>query len=291
MKTEGEKNVLNYLGHIFNSGIDSDIEFIVKGEKIAGHKLILCGRSPVLSDLIKINIDKIYINDTEPKVFRLLLLYLYTGNVPYGGNDHVTELLFIAARKYKIELLEDLCSSILSSKLNKDCAIRLLILAHQYSAAILKEKCLDFIVKNSEYFWDREEFKKFGQTNYELFFEITKHKNFMNEKVRDSKANEFLSYDQVKEQTKFEIVNSSATSTTKHDQGSVKEEKSSDQSLKMFLENYRQLYDFDTKAETDSQDDASEYESNDSSDGSSSSGIDLRRSSSSVTSQLVNKNM
>jgi hypothetical protein len=103
----------------------------------------------------------------------------------------------------------------------------------------------------------------------------------------------------------------------------VKEEKSSDQSLKMFLYNYGQYRGFDTnKTETDSQDDAStESESTDSSDESfaaaikaqypnvtyepynkkksthslisndqteSSSDIDISSSSSSVTSQSVN---
>ena len=44
----GEANVLTHLGHLSSSGIDSDIDFIVKGEKISGHKLILRGAgSPV----------------------------------------------------------------------------------------------------------------------------------------------------------------------------------------------------------------------------------------------------
>lgn len=109
----------------------------------------------------------------------------------------VTELLFIAARRFKFESLKRWCSSVLSSKINKLSAIRLLIFAHQNSLDPLKENCVDFIVKNAEYFLDQDKFP------LSLFFKITKRKKLMTDKNESSsKTREFLIYEQVKEQTK-----------------------------------------------------------------------------------------
>ena len=216
MKTEGEKDVLNYLGNIFLSGIDSDIGFIVKGEKIVGHRLILRDRSSVLNDLInRARVDTIYISDdTEPKVFRELLLYLYTGDAPNAEKDDLTEPLFIAARRYKVDSLKHFCSSILCSKLNKYSATNLLIFAHQNSVSLLKEKCIDFIAKNSAYFWGQDEFMKLKKTNLSLFSEITKRMDLVGENASSSKTRrEFLSYEQIKEETKSRTLNSTAPST------------------------------------------------------------------------------
>jgi hypothetical protein len=127
----GEGNVLDYLGRLLSEGTDSDVTFIVKGEKTNGHKLILRGGSPVLAAIFKH--DKTIhqpfeIKDVEPKIFCQLLYYLYTGDAPDAAEEDITEPLFIAADIYKVDPLKDWCSSILSQRLKEDCAIHSLVL-------------------------------------------------------------------------------------------------------------------------------------------------------------------
>ena len=302
MKTQGEKDVLNYLGHILKSGIDSNIDFIVKGETIVGHKLILRDRGPVFNYLINnaASTDQINIKDTEPKVFRELLHYLYTGDAPNAEEDDITEPLLIAARTYKVESLEQLCSSILSSKLNKYSATNLLIFAHQNSVNSLKENCIDFIVKNSKYFTDQREFQLIGKTNLSLFLEITKCKQkLMDGNVSSSKTSsreDYLTYDQIQEQTKSKTLKSTVASskddqhdayyetTTETDsqQPNDESEIESNYSLRSFASSLRAaVYERSDKKKSPSSISKSRTES--------SSGIDLRSYYSSATSaQTVN---
>ena len=150
----------------------------------------------------------------------------------------VTESLFIAARRYKVESLKRWCSSILSSKLNEQSAIRLWIFANQNSIEKLKENCIDFIVKKSEYFLDQDELP------FSLFLEIIKRKKSMDQNVSSSKRSSreaYLTYEQIQEQTKSKTLKSTVASATKDDQHFINNK----------LKNYDTFH--DNKTETDSQ--------------------------------------
>ena len=184
----GESNVLDYLGRLLREGTDSDVEFIIKGEKINGHKLILRGGSPVLAAIFqhdKTSHQPFEIKDVEPKVFRQLLHYLYTGDAPDAAEEDVTEPLFVAADRYKVDSLKDWCSCILSQRLKEDCAIHSLVLAHLHCDDRLKEDCIKFIVKNKTAFWELDEFKKLGESYFSLFYEATKRMNSSSGKNTD----------------------------------------------------------------------------------------------------------
>ena len=172
----GEFKLLNHLSHLLYSGSDSaDFHFIVKGEKIPVHKLILEGGSPVLAAMFQHDMTEkasgtVTIDEVEPIVFRQLLHYLYTGDAPEVKDDGMTEPLFVAADKYGVESLKDWCGSIMLDKLDVENAIHLLVLAHLHSYKKLEEKCIEFIAKNKAAFWEmRDEFKQFCK-NYPLVF-------------------------------------------------------------------------------------------------------------------------
>ena len=172
----GEFKLLNHLSQLLYSGSDSaDFHFVVKGEKIPVHKLILEGGSPVLAAMFRHDMTEkasgsVTIDEVEPKIFRQLLHYLYTGDAPDVEEDGMTEPLFVAADKYGVESLKDWCGSIMLEKLDVENAIHLLVLAHLHSYKKLEEKCIEFIVKNRATFWEmRDEFKQFCK-NYPLVF-------------------------------------------------------------------------------------------------------------------------
>lgn len=175
----GEFKLLNHLSQLLYSGSDTaDFQFIVKGEKIPVHKLILEGGSPVLAAMFQHDMTEkasgtIEIKDVEPKVFRQLLHYLYTGDAPEVKDDGMTEPLFVAADKYGIESLKDWCGSIMLEKLDVENAIHLLVLAHLHSYKKLEEKCIEFIAKNKATFWEmRDEFKQFCKNYPMVFYDI-----------------------------------------------------------------------------------------------------------------------
>jgi len=179
---DGEFDLINHLGQLLYSGTDSDIQFIVKGEKIPGHKLILRGSSPVLAAMFEHDMTEkasgtIEIKDVEPKVFRQLLHYLYTGDAPEADENDMTEPLFIAADKYQIESLKSWCSSILSKMLSVENTIHFFVLAHLHSSKKLEEDCIEFIAKNKAAFWEMDEFEKLCKSYPSLFYQATKRMN------------------------------------------------------------------------------------------------------------------
>jgi len=85
--SNGKVGILSHLALLLNSEKGSDIQFIVKGEKIPAHSLILEGGSPVFAamfehDMTESSSRTVVVEDIEPGVFRQLLHYLYTGEEP-----------------------------------------------------------------------------------------------------------------------------------------------------------------------------------------------------------------
>ena len=180
--TDEEQALLRHLKSFLHDGIYSDVQFVVKGEKIPGHTRIIRTGSPVLdvmfqTDMSEASSRTVVINDVEPKMFRQLLRYLYIGEVPEVGGDDMTEALFIVADKYGVNSLRDWCGGVMSKKLNVENAMRFLVLAHLHSAKKLEEDCICFIVQNKSVFWKLPEFEKLGEKYFKLFFGITSRMN------------------------------------------------------------------------------------------------------------------
>ena len=179
---KGEANVLESLGRLLKDGTGSDVNFIAQGEVISAHTLIIQSGSPVLAAMFQHNMTEsssrsVIIKDLEPSVFRQLLHYLYTGDAPQLEEEDMTEPLFIAADKYQIDSLKDWCESVLSKKINVDCAVRYLILSNFHSAEKLQEHCLKFIVDHNAVFWKRSDFRELCHNHPDLFYEATKKMN------------------------------------------------------------------------------------------------------------------
>lgn len=70
---------------LYESQNEADIIFKVDGEVFRAHSLIINANAPILAETYKkrddsnINVD---IHDTSPKVFNVLLRYIYAGVLP-----------------------------------------------------------------------------------------------------------------------------------------------------------------------------------------------------------------
>ena len=91
------------------------------------------GMEEVTSKIIKIN-------DADAPAFKELLKYLYSGELP---NDLSTspEAYLMLAEKYDIHDLKSCCAQALKEKLARSNVVEILILAHTYHCAEVKEEC------------------------------------------------------------------------------------------------------------------------------------------------------
>ena len=118
------------------------------------HKVILAARSPVFAkmfehDMQESSSNRVKVDDVQPNVFKEMLTYIYTGQVPkFGDQDMVYDLLYVAD-KYQLDHLKSLCEQQLISTLQTWNAARIIQFAHLHNAPELKRVTLRFISKNA----------------------------------------------------------------------------------------------------------------------------------------------
>jgi BTB/POZ domain len=174
--SEGERKVLTHLSKLLDTQSMADVTFIVKNEKIGAHSAIVVSASPVICAMLdKDNFQEgrtktVKVKDIEPVVFKEMLQYLYTGKAPNLDEDDMTEPLFLAADKYQVEGLKDLCEQSLIDKLNMQTIFHFLVVAHLYTAPQLLEASLKFLVSHKTEVWPRVEWKELMKTYPDLFY-------------------------------------------------------------------------------------------------------------------------
>ena len=168
--------MLTHLSKLLDTQSMSDVTFIVKNEKIGAHSAIVASASPVIctmleTDKFKEGRDKVVeVDDIGPSVFKEMLRYLYTGKDPQLNEDEMTEQLFLAAHKYKIEALKNFCEQSLISKLNVQTAVHYLVVAHLRTAPLLLEASLEFLVEHKKEVRTRPEWNELLNNHPDLFF-------------------------------------------------------------------------------------------------------------------------
>ena len=181
---KGERHVLAHLSNLLDTQSMADVTFVVKNEKIGAHSAIVLSGSPVICAMLENGNFKegrtkvVQVEDIEPPIFKEMLRFLYTGKAPKVDEDDMTEPLFLAADKYKIGTLKDLCEQSLISKLNVQDVAYYLVLAHLQSAPQLLEASLKFLEEHKKEIVDRAEWKQLNKNHPDLFFSAT-HRSLM----------------------------------------------------------------------------------------------------------------
>ncbi|XP_065205328.1 speckle-type POZ protein-like [Planococcus citri] len=127
----------------------SDVIISVNGQEYLAHKIILAARSPVFAAMFAHNVkeneeNRVYINDMDEEVASEMLRYIYTGKC-----EKLSELatgLLVAADKYDLAGLKNVCGLELSKTLSVDNAASILALADMHAAEALKKAAIKFIV-------------------------------------------------------------------------------------------------------------------------------------------------
>jgi len=137
------------LARLLETGGHSDVNFIMSdGTRIPAHRSILSVRSPVMKILFDAEMKEardgeVELKDVEPKIFREMLRFIYTGKCSVERVDPTA--LFGLAHRYEVASLQALCAAKMSSSITANNVAERLVLAQTYDQVALKERCLAFI--------------------------------------------------------------------------------------------------------------------------------------------------
>lgn len=171
-----DSTILSDLLRLHDTQLGSDITLSMVDGELRAHKVILMLRSPVFAAMFNTemkekNTDRVTITDTSYNTMRQVLRFMYTGVRP--SSYEVTTDLLVAADKYNLELLKEMCEHSLSSTVSTDSAAELLSLADRHNAKLLKSTAMGFVTKHCQAVMQTEGWKAVVEQEPQLFSEVT----------------------------------------------------------------------------------------------------------------------
>jgi speckle-type POZ protein len=152
----------------------ADFVFKVGNVKIPAHRVILAARSPVFAAMFQHDMTENKTNETEitdvtPAAFKALLRFIYTGHCEV---ENLEEQLLVAANKYDIQDLKQICAKEMRKKLTVDNAVDLLIFSDLHQAKDLKDGAIRFINKNAPAVMKTPSWTNFPKSHQHLVYEL-----------------------------------------------------------------------------------------------------------------------
>ncbi|CAL5031991.1 unnamed protein product [Urochloa decumbens] len=148
-------DIHRHLGDLLSSKEGTDVEFRVRGEMFAAHRLVLGARSPVFrAELFGpmkegTAMDVIEIDDMEAQVFGALLTFMYMDAWPPEIKQEdeciMAQHLLAAADRYALQRLKLMCEEKLREQMDTSSVASILALAEQHQSPRLKEACFKFL--------------------------------------------------------------------------------------------------------------------------------------------------
>lgn len=147
-----------------------DVIFVVEDEEISAHKLIVVARCNVFaamfgSEMLENKTGRVEVADIGPKIFKLFLRYIYCGKFESEDTNELLEVI-VAANKYQVEDLVQICECRLSCILSVDNVVDILIVADLVNAESLKEKCISMIINEKEKIIGTSGYKKLREFHH-----------------------------------------------------------------------------------------------------------------------------
>ncbi|GAX29211.1 ankyrin repeat and BTB/POZ domain-containing protein 2 [Fistulifera solaris] len=151
------------LWHFFNEQEFSDVTFLVQGQRVYGHKMVLsivsdCFRAMFTTGFREENENEIVIRDCSHSAFLAMMEYIYTGSIPKSLGyptqqqqnadirqlDRIIEMLELADRFF-LDHLKQVCENMLQSAVAPDTVEYLLQVSQKTNATQLQLICEHFI--------------------------------------------------------------------------------------------------------------------------------------------------
>jgi speckle-type POZ protein len=148
------------LERMLRDGRGADVTFRVGGQKFRAHRSVLAARSPVFGaqlfgSMAEKDMRRVKVVDMEPSIFETMLHYIYTDSLPPcddegGYNAPMMQHLLVAADRYGLESLKQMCEEELSQKIDVESVILTYALANQYHCNLLKAACTKFMASKKK---------------------------------------------------------------------------------------------------------------------------------------------
>jgi N-acetylneuraminic acid mutarotase len=159
---------------MINDSTLSDVTFVVDGQAVYAHKLMLmrCSyfRALFLGEMIESRQATIRIEQVPHSIFLSVLEYLYTDQLRISLNNAMD--LFEAADLFCIPRLKTMCEKRMLQSINVENAASIFLAADMHSASALRQKTRKYILSHFEEVSKSYSFEEMGRNNIELVFEL-----------------------------------------------------------------------------------------------------------------------
>ncbi|CAL9246179.1 unnamed protein product [Arabidopsis halleri] len=150
------------------------------GPPIPAHRALLASKSEIFKNILDSDGCKtapeyaITLQELNSEQLQALLEFLYTGTLASDKLEKHIYALFLAADKYMIHYLQELCEQYMLSSLDISSVLDVLDVSDLGSSKTLKEACLRFVMRNMDDVVFSDKYEVFSQKNQHLCVEITR---------------------------------------------------------------------------------------------------------------------
>lgn len=147
----------------------SDVKLVTScGREILAHKNILAARSPAFSamfehDMMEKKLNEVQISDVDYDVLKEMLRFIYADRVE--NVENLAGELIVAADKYRIDGLKEVCEEVLGDNISVDNVVQILVVADRHSIENLKNRAINFIKAHIKNVIDTAGFKSIVHTS------------------------------------------------------------------------------------------------------------------------------
>jgi speckle-type POZ protein len=157
-----ESPPLEHPGHLermLKDGRGADVTFRVGGQEHRAHRSLLAARSKIFEEQLfddpmtemEKDMQHVKVTDIDPTVFKMMLHYIYTDSLPPCDDDGegyrpaVMQHLLVAADRYALDRLKQMCEEELCKRLDVHTVTTTLALANKHHCEKLKKTCVGFM--------------------------------------------------------------------------------------------------------------------------------------------------
>ncbi|XP_046998112.1 speckle-type POZ protein-like [Schistocerca americana] len=169
------RSVTDDLAALLESGQLSDVKLRADAAEFQAHRAVLCARSPVFSAMLRHDTQEardgiVYIKDVEADVLREVLQFIYTDSTPLL--EKMVDRLLMAADKYDLLQLKELCEVELAKNLTVDNAVATAVIALSHSSGVLKSAVTSFVKRHRLAILDSKGWEEALRNDPDIAFEI-----------------------------------------------------------------------------------------------------------------------
>ena len=164
-------NTCNNFNQLLAQGLFTDVTFAVEDERIPAHRCVLFAKSKYFrnmfaSDMREKHQNEIRLSGITPRVFRIVLAYIYTASIEWDVRDwSMTLQVLVASDMYGLGGLRSVCEKNVELMVSTDNVSTVCRMAHEYGIDNLKSFCISYIIRNFRNVLEHESWQQLLQSD------------------------------------------------------------------------------------------------------------------------------